>query len=329
MVWARSTVAACLVLAPLVGSGQTAPAQDLRGRAAALFGTVAPVTEAEVAHPQAVLGRALFWDPRLSLDGKTACASCHTRDAWSADQRRLSINAKGQPTTLHSQPMFMAQDQPSLRWYGDRRDGQHQAERSISGSMGLAEAKDMVPLLERHGYRESFAKAFGSADALTPAHYAQALAAYQKTLRTPAPFDAYLRGDERALNPRQLAGLEKFIATGCASCHNGPLLGGQQVQKFGVVRDYWLATGSNPPDPGRFNATKKDEDRYRFRVPMLRNVAQTAPYFHDGSVATLDGAVRVMADVQLGRQLPEADLRDILAFLESLTGPIPAHYAAP
>ena len=116
----------------------------LRQRAVALFGIVQPVASNEVSAPQALLGRALFWDPRLSVDGKTACASCHAREDWSSDRRPLSINAKGQPTTLHSQPMLMAQEQVALRWYGDRKDGAHQAERSITGSMGLGGSKELV-----------------------------------------------------------------------------------------------------------------------------------------------------------------------------------------
>ena len=323
-----------LLLLQLVGCSiltQSSPeAQELRQRAAQLFGTVAPVTVDEVDHPQAVLGRALFWDERLSLDGKTACASCHTRQAWSADSRRLSINAKGQPTTLHSQAMFMAQDQSSLRWYGDRKDGAHQAERSISGSMGMPDAKAMVPLLRRHGYTDAFTRAFPTeADPVTPVHYAKALMVYQRTLRTPAPFDAFLKGDDHALTARQRSGLDKFIATGCAGCHNGPLLGGTSLQKFGLVKDYWKATGSSSIDQGRFAATKLEADRYVYRVPMLRNIAKTAPYFHDGSVDSLAQAVRVMADVQLASTLPEADVDDIVAFLQALTGPMPSHYATP
>jgi cytochrome c peroxidase len=164
---------------------------------------------------------------------------------------------------------------------------------------------------------------------VTTANYAKALMAYQRTLRTPAPFDAFLAGNDQALDSRQLAGLDKFVAYGCVGCHNGALLGGNSFQKFGVVKDYWLATGSKKTDAGRVSFTKKEEDRYVFRVPMLRNIAMTAPYFHDGSVATLDDAVRVMADVQLGRKAPDADVADIVAFLGSLTGPIPSHYAAP
>jgi cytochrome c peroxidase len=303
----------------------------LRARVTPLFGTVQPVQHGEVGSAQAVLGRALFWDTRLSFDGKTACASCHTAEAWSSDRRRFSINAKGQPTTLHSQPMFMAQDQVALRWYGDRRDGNHQAERSITGSMGYADVQAIVQAMERlDEYLPLFKAAFpDAAQPISVAHYTQALAAYQRTLRTPAPFDDFLRGDNRALNAQQVQGLQKFIANGCVACHGGPLLGGNALHKFGVVKDYWLATGSQPVDPGRFAATRKEEDKYVYRVPMLRNAARTAPYFHDGSVATLEQAIRVMADVQLGRRLGDQDVRDIAAFIESLTGQIPAHYAPP
>jgi cytochrome c peroxidase len=302
----------------------------LRERAAALFGAVQPVQASEVETPTVQLGRAIFWDTRLSLDGKTACASCHAASDWSSDSRKLSINAKGQPTTLHSQPIFMSQDQSSLRWYGDRRDGAHQAERSITGSMGMPDTASMVELMRRFGYEALFRAAYpDQAQPLTAANYARALADYQRTLRTPAPFDAFLAGNTGALSVQQLRGLQKFSDNGCVACHGGALLGGNALHKFGIVKDYWLATGSDKPDAGRFNATRMESDRYVFRVPMLRNVARTAPYFHDGSVATLEQAIRVMAEVQLGRVLPDDDVRDIAAFLESLTGAIPAHYAPP
>jgi cytochrome c peroxidase len=305
-------------------------AVQLREQATMLFGVVRPVATEEVNAPQAVLGRALFWDDKLSLDGKTACATCHPRDDWSADRRRVSINAKGQATSMNSQPVFMAQEQSTLRWLGDRSNGAHQAERSITGSMGLAKATDILPLLDQRGYAQQFKAAFPQdADPVTPANYARALQAYQRTLRTPAAFDAFLLGDDQALSARQLAGLDAFIATGCASCHSGPLLGGNALTKFGVIKDYWLATRSTQADPGRFAVTQVEADRYVFRVPMLRNIAKTEPYFHDGSVARLDDAVRVMAEVQLGRSLSAAEVANIVAFLESLTGELPEHYAAP
>jgi cytochrome c peroxidase len=314
----------------LPAPGPAAEDTPLRTQAVALFGQVRPVEISETQSPAVQLGRALYWDTRLSLDGKTACASCHARSDWSSDRRPLSINAKGQPTTLHSQPMFMAQDQVALRWYGDRKDGAHQAERSITGSMGLAKADDIVPLLRQHGYAALFEAAYGNTpDAVSPANYGRALQAYQRTLRTPAPFDRFLAGEPRALDALQLQGLQRFVANGCAGCHSGPLLGGNSLQKFGVVKDYWLATGSVRIDEGRFNATRVEADRYVYRVPMLRNIAQTAPYFHDASVPTLERAVRVMAEVQLGRELPDGDVKAIVAFLGSLTGAMPPHYAPP
>ena len=196
--------------------------------------------------------------------------------------------------------------------------------------MGFDKPGEMLTALRSAGYEPAFRAAFPDAtELLTPAQYGRALQAYQRSLRTPAPFDAFLRGDDRVLAPRQLAGLEKFIDFGCVGCHSGKLLGGSSFQKFGIVRDYWLATGTKEPDLGRYTATKQDADRYVYRVPMLRNVAMTAPYFHDGSVDSLGDAVRVMADVQLGRTLSDEEVDELTAFLGSLTGVMPAHYAPP
>jgi cytochrome c peroxidase len=156
---------------------------------------------------------------------------------------------------------------------------------------------------------------------------AKAVGAYERTLVTPSPFDAYLAGNQEALTPAAKAGLEKFINTGCVACHNGVGVGGGMYQKFGLVEDYWSATGSDPIDKGRFDVTKDPNDLYVFRVASLRNVAMTPPYFHDGSVTTLPEAVKVMARVQLGVTLDDADIRDIVAFLDSLTGELPANFA--
>jgi cytochrome c peroxidase len=147
-------------------------------------------------------------------------------------------------------------------------------------------------------------------------------------LVTPSPFDANLAGNQEALSPAARAGLAKFINTGRVACHNGIGIGGATYQKFGVVEDYWTATGSDPIDKGRADVTKDPADLYVFRVASLRNVAMTPPYFHDGSVTTLPEAVWVMARVQLGVSLSDADTLDIVAFLERLTGELPADFAA-
>jgi cytochrome c peroxidase len=162
---------------------------------------------------------------------------------------------------------------------------------------------------------------------MTGENIAKAIGAYERTLVTPSPFDRYLAGDVNALSPKALAGLDTFINTGCVRCHNGVLVGGGMYRKFGVVEPYWKATGSQPIDNGRADVTNNPDDLYVFRVASLRNVAMTAPYFHDGSVATLPEAVRVMARVQLGATLGDAETSDIVAFLESLTGEVPANFA--
>jgi cytochrome c peroxidase len=300
----------------------------LRDEALKLFGIVERASSPGA--PAAELGRALFWDTRVSADGKTACASCHSSADWGGDSRRVPVDARGKSMPRNSPTVFNALRQPALRWLADRKSGAELAEGLITGPLGFAAKPDAVERLHALGYEAQFRAAFpGDARPVSTTNYARALEAYQATLATPAPFDRFLAGDALALAPREQAGLRKFIAAGCAGCHGGPLLGGTSVQKFGLTRDYWTVTGSKTIDPGLFAVTKKDEDRYRFRVPMLRNVAKTAPYFHDGSVESLEGAVRVMAATQLGQAMDEATAADIAAFLGSLTGAQPAHFAPP
>jgi cytochrome c peroxidase len=304
--------------------------EALRSQSLQLFGRLAAATLTAPQSVQAELGRAIFWDTRVSLDGKTACASCHTARDFSADGRQFSIDARGKPTGRHSQPVFNAMRQASLRWTGDRKTGADQARGSMTGSMGFPSPDAALARLRELGYEKMFQAAYpDDAAPLSAENYGRALQAYQATLVTPAAFDDYLAGRDDALDASAKRGLETFIGSGCAGCHSGPLLGGTSLQRFGVVRDYWLETGSKKIDLGRAASTRKDEDRYVFRVPMLRNVARTAPYFHDGSVERLDAAVRIMASVQLGRQLDDAAVADIVAFLDSLTGKVPENYAPP
>jgi cytochrome c peroxidase len=324
----KGSVAVCALALGLGALGSAAADEALRVQAAALFGQVK--ANADSSSPQAVLGRALFWDTRVSADGKTACASCHPARDWGADRRKFSPDARGEPTSRHSPTVFNSMSQPALRWLSDRKTGADQAESSLTGSLGFASKDAAAAKLAELDYLARFRAAFPDDEQpLSTVNYGRALAAYQATLVTPAPFDRFLAGDDKALTERQKAGLQTFIATGCAGCHSGANLGGTMLVKFGVTKDYWLETGSAKPDPGRYAVTKKDEDRYVFRVPMLRNVAKTAPYFHDGSVDRLDRAVRVMAAVQLGRTLDDATVGSIVAFLESLTGEVPSHYAPP
>ncbi len=300
----------------------------LRDEAKQAFGILKTSPSLDLGAADVTLGRALFWDERLSANGKVACASCH-RDAG-ADSRPFSLDARGKLTTRNSQTVFNAMLQPALRWVGDRKSGAHQAEKSLTGSLGFAAPEAVTPLLKKLDYESAFKSAFpADADPASPSNYAKALQAYQATLVTPAPLDRYLAGDDAALTPPQKIGLKVFMRVGCADCHKGPLLGGTSLKKFGVKSDYWSATRSEKQDAGLFDVSKDEADRYKFRVSMLRNIAKTGPYFHDGSVVELKEAVQVMAQVQLGARLSDANAASIVSFLESLTGDTPAHYSPP
>jgi cytochrome c peroxidase len=298
--------------------------------AKATFGIVSAPKQEELDKPIVELGRHLFWDERLSANGKIACASCHAASSWGADAERFSLDAKGKLTKRNSQTVFNSMLQSHLRWTGDRKSGAHQAEKSLTGSMGFTNADDVIALLKLHGYESRFEDAFPSIPgAMTPANYAKAIESYEATLGTPAPFDRYLNGQADALNEEQKQGLRLFMEVGCADCHSGKLLGGESLEKFGVHSEYWNATGSDAHDAGLFESTNIEEDRYRFRTSMLRNVEKTGPYFHDGSVSTLSDAVRVMAKVQLDKVFDSQQLQSIVAFLTSLTGEVPANYDHP
>lgn len=302
----------------------------LHEQARARFATLPAVPDDTTASSQAQLGRVLFWDKRLSSDGQTSCATCHLPEDGGADRRPFSVDAKGRNTSRNSQSVFNAVLQPTLRWTGDRRSGAHQAERSLTGSLGFESPEAAVQRLRELDYEAAFSAAFpGESDPVSTRHFGTAIEAYEATLLTPAPFDRYLNGEHSALTKDQKAGLQLFIDKGCVDCHHGPLLGGESLEKFGTVRDYWTETGSKQVDEGLFLTTKKEEDRYRFRVSMLRNVAKTAPYFHDGSVSELADAVRIMGTVQLGIELPDTELTALVAFLRSLSGEVPTHYSPP
>src|SRR5260221_2036599 len=239
----------------------------LHQQAVRLFGQIKQASAST--SPQADLGRAFFWDTRASADDKTACASCHPARDWGADRRRFSPDARGALTSRHSPTVFNSMSQPMLRWLGDRKSGADQAESSLTGSMGFSSKEAGIAKLAELDYLSRFRTAFpDDSQPLSAANYARALASYQATLITPAPFDRFLAGDEHALSDRQKAGLRRFISMGCAGCHDGPNLGGTAFQKFGMTKDYWLETRSAKPDVGRFAVTKNEQDRYVFRVPM-------------------------------------------------------------
>lgn len=327
--WRIVASATIVAICSLALQAQSDP--EPRDTFGAMFGQIKAASADAVRAPIAELGRSLFWDKRLSSNGKVACASCHMPEDGSADKRAFSIDAKDKPTARNSQPVFNSMLQTAgLRWVSDRASGAAQAEGSMTGSMGFENRDLALAALKKHYADKEFAVAFPQdASPVTLKNMAQAIQAYEATLNTPAPFDRYLAGDNGALTPEQKLGMRNFVTVGCAGCHGGALLGGTMQMKFGMTRDYWLETRSAKIDEGKFLVTKNEADKYVFRVPMLRNIAETGPYFHDGSVAKLDDAVRIMASVQLGRQLTDPEMKSIVAFLKSLSGQTPRHYAPP
>lgn len=286
--------------------------------------------EFPISPERVALGGKLFFDPRLSQDGTVSCANCHRPALYGTDTLPKSIgvehriNAHNAPTVLNAALQFKS------HWIGDRENVEEQAMKSLVGraSFGNPDNETVIQKIKALGYVDNFAKAFpGEKDPVKPNNWGKAIGAYERTLVTPSPFDDFLRGNVNALTPQAQRGLKMFMETGCASCHNGVGIGGASLQKFGLVDDYWKATGSQTIDEGRYSVTQDPNDKYVFKVPSLRNVTMTPPYFHDGSVATLPQAVRVMARVQLDKALTEAQVTDLLAFLDSLTGKLPANFS--
>ena len=306
---------------------------DLRAQAQRIFKPL-PATLATAEHPltpQTVrLGRMLYFETRISADGTVSCARCHQPSLYGTDALPRSIGAEHRVHPRHAPTVLNAAIQFVQHWRGDRTSVEDQATKALIAPPSYGNpsyASAMAKLNALPAYAASFAQAFpGQADPVTADNWGKAIGAYVRTLLTPSPFDAFLAGDDRALSASAQAGLRAFIQVGCAGCHSGVGLGGGMYQKFGLTEDYWKATGSQVVDKGRFDVTQDPADMHVFKVSGLRNVAMTPPYFHDGSVATLPAAVRVMARVQLGRTLTDAEVRDIVAFLETLTGPLPADF---
>jgi cytochrome c peroxidase len=280
---------------------------------------------------QAYLGRLLFFDPRITVDGTVSCATCHQPSLYGTDALPTSIGVKQRlhprnaPTVLNAALNFVN------HWRGDRESVEDQAMQALTApiSSGHDERAVVDRLARIPGYVSLFQAAFaGERSPITAKTAGAAIGAFERTLVTPSPFDAYLGGNVNALSAPARAGLEKFITTGCIACHRGVGLGGDMYRKFGVLEDYWTVTGSREVDQGRVDVTKDPADLHVFRVAGLRNVAMTPPYFHDGSVAALSDAVKIMARLQLGVSLNDRDTGDIVAFLASLTGELPKEFAS-
>ena len=273
-----------------------------------------------------LLGSMLFFEPRLSASHAISCNSCHNLGLGGADAEPTSIGHRWQRGGRNAPTVLNAVFNTAQFWDGRAKDLEQQAGGPIVNpiEMGSPQSHVAEQLKGIPGYRDYFIKAFPSqGDPITLANAQKAIAAFEATLITPnAPFDRFLAGDRNALSAKQQAGLALFMEKGCSSCHNGINIGGGMYAPFGVVEKPG-AEFLPPGDKGRFMVTKTPSDEYVFKVPTLRNIALTAPYFHTGRSWDLRQAVAVMGTSQLGAQLTDDEVDKITAFLDSLTGEQP------
>lgn len=278
--------------------------------------------EVKVDSTKAALGERLFHDPRLSADNSISCATCHNLATNGADDKKVSIGIKGQAGPVNSLTVFNSSHNFALFWDGRARDLKEQVDGPINSpiEMGSSWPEIISKLNQDPDFVADFTEVY--ADGINASNIKDAIAEFEHSLITPnSRFDRYLRGDKQALTEEELHGYQLFKNYGCIACHQGVNVGGNMFQVLGVMGDYFKDRGNiTEADNGRFNVTGKEADRHHFRVPSLRNVAITAPYFHDGATETLEEAVKVMAKYQLGRSIPEQDVAAIVAFLKTLTG---------
>ena len=271
------------------------------------------------------LGRMLYFEPRLSRSQEISCNTCHDLATYGMDGQPTSDGHKGQKGDRNAPTVYNAAAHFTQFWDGRAPDVEAQAKGPVLNPVEMAmpgEARVVVVLKSMPEYVDRFKKAFPiDKQPVTYDNMAKAIGAFERNLMTPSRWDALLHGDQSALTPDEVVGLKTFLDTGCQACHSGALLGGTSYQKLGAAKAFPGLT-----DPGRFKVTKAEADKGSFKVPSLRNIEKTGPYFHDGKEASLDKAVRDMAEYQLGKKLTDAETQQIITFMKVLTGKIDPEY---
>lgn len=282
-----------------------------------------PATQARID-----LGRDLYYDKRLSKDADVSCNSCHDLADYGVDHQRFSLGHAGQRGSRNAPTVYNAAGFFAQFWDGRAPDVEEQAKGPVLNpvEMAMPDGAHVVAVLKAiPGYAKAFQRAFpDQSDPVTFDNVGSAIGAFERGLLTPGRWDDYLRGKTDALTADEKRGLKTFLDSGCMVCHTGVFLGGSMFERAGAVEPW-----PNQTDRGRQQVTKAAGDGMMFKVPTLRNVAKTAPYFHDGSAATLPEAVKMMGRYQLGLDLSDEEVGSIVTWLGALTGELPRAYAAP
>jgi cytochrome c peroxidase len=278
-----------------------------------------------ITEEKVVLGRMLYYEPRLSKSQKIACNTCHKLDQYGVDSEPSSDGHKGQKGDRNSPTVYNAAGHFVQFWDGRAADVEAQAKGPVMNPVEMAmpsEAHVLNVINSMPEYVDAFKKAFPEdKDPVTYDNMAKAIGAFERKLVTPSRWDRFLGGDQNALTAEEKAGFNAYLEAGCQTCHVGTYIGGNLFQKLGVTKP-WPDTS----DPGREKVTKNEADRMVFKVPSLRNIEKTGPYYHNGKIATLEQAVSTMAEYQVGKMLSEAQVKSIVTWLKSLTGVVPAEY---
>lgn len=302
---------------------------SLQEKASNFFKPLPKVDSAALPPEKIELGKSLYYDTRLSFTGNNSCNSCHNIATYGVDNLPVSPGDKGENGARNSPTVFNAALHGMQFWDGRAKTIEQQAGMPILNpvEMNIPNQKFLVDRLNKIDYyKNGFAKAFPEEkSALNYTNIENAIGCFERTLITPSKFDDYLSGDAQALNEDEKKGLGIFIKSGCTACHSGQNLGGEMLQKFGVFGDYWNLTKSKKVDNGLYDITKKESDKFLFKVPSLRNVEKTAPYFHDGSVSDLKEAIKIMGTLQTNIALSDEELKNVEAFLKTLTSPLPGN----
>ncbi len=303
---------------------------ELLERAKMYFSPLPPVASPdhnELTEEKIKLGKILYFDTKLSVNGGISCNSCHDLNTFGVDNLPVSPGDDGTLGTRNSPTVFNAALHQSQFWDGRAKDVEEQAGMPITNPIEMMmpdEDFTVARLKTSNQYAELFSAAFPeSEEAISFENLKLAIGAFERTLITPSRFDDFLNGDLTALTTEELEGMETFITTGCIACHKGAVIGGGALQKFPLFGSYEELIGSDAIDYGKFEDTKVESDKHLFKPQSLRNVTKTHPYMHDGKVESLEEAVRIMGLTSLNKTLNEKEIASIVLFLNTLTGDIP------
>lgn len=298
---------------------------DLMKKATTFFQPISSITYEDIPAEKVALGKQLYNDKRLSKNNTISCNSCHQLNNFGVDNLPTSLGDSKELGDRNSPSTFYAFLHTSQFWDGRAVDVEEQAGMPILNPIehGIPDEDYLVDKLSKiDEYQKLFSQVYGEENSITFENITNAIGAFERKLYATSKFDEFLDGDEKALNAKEKKGLQAFIDNQCITCHTGIALGGHMKQKFGLFGDYWEMTGSENIDTGLHQVTGKDTDKYIFKVPSLRNIEKTYPYFHDGSVDDLAEAVKIMGKLQSNKDISDEDVDLIIAFLKTLTADI-------